>query len=60
MQKFSTQASEKRWYEVVRWNEVSQEWEPISAEIYPTEELAKKRAEELNKDYLEDLRQFNG
>lgn len=52
MQKFSTQPSDGQ-YEVIRWNELLQEWEPI--EWYPTEDVAKERATELNQDYNEEL-----
>lgn len=53
MQKFSTQPAENGGYEVIRWNELLQKWEPI--EWYPTEEEAKRRAAELNKEYREEL-----
>lgn len=53
MQKFSTQPSEKRWYDVIRWNELLQKWEPI--EIYPTEDQAKRQAQILNEEYEEEL-----
>lgn len=48
MQKFSTQPSDKGGYEVIRWNEVLQKWEV--RERFITEEDAKRRADELNKE----------
>jgi len=54
MKKFSTQPSQKRWYDVIRWNELTNKWEPI--ENFPTQTLAKQRAEELERDYNEELR----
>lgn len=54
MKKFSTQPSENGWYEIIRKNETTNEWEPINNVVYPTEEQAKQRAEELNKDYNDD------
>lgn len=53
MQKFSTQPSDDGQYEVIRWNELLQKWEPI--EWYHTEKEAKERAAELNRDYNEEL-----
>ena len=53
MQKFSTQPSDDGQYEVIRWNELLQKWEPI--EWYHTGKEAKERAAELNRDYNEEL-----
>lgn len=53
MQKYATQPSEKRWYDVIRLNELTNEWEPIDK--YPTEDQAKRQAEILNKEYNEEL-----
>lgn len=55
MKKYSTQPSEKRWYDVIRWNEMTNKWEPI--DMYPTEDQAKRQADQLNKEYEEELKQ---
>ena len=53
MQKFSSQPSDKGGYEIIRWNELLQKWEPI--EWYPTEIETKERSAILNQDYNEEL-----
>lgn len=57
MQKFTTQPSNDGQYEICRWNEMEEKWQPIRAEKYPTEEIAKERAAELNKYHAEDVKQ---
>ncbi len=36
---------------------MEEKWQPIRAEKYPTEEIAKERAAELNKYHAEDVKQ---
>ena len=59
-QKFSIEPSEKGGYQVIRWNELKDKWEPIACEIYPTEEQAKGKAELLNNEYYEEIRKLPG
>lgn len=56
MAKYSTQPSEKRWYDVIRWNELTHKWDPIDR--YPTEDQAKEQAQILNDEYDEEIKQL--
>jgi len=35
-------------YQIIRWNDLLEKWEPMPNEIYPSEEAAEERIAELN------------
>ncbi len=59
MQKFVSQPSNNGGYEVAKWDEIQQQYIPVPEEVYPMEELAHSRAQQLNEDYREQIKTFN-
>lgn len=59
MQKFVSQPSDNGGYEVAKWDEIKQQYIPVFEEVYPMEELALSRAQQLNEDNREQIKTIN-
>lgn len=57
MQKFVSQPSDNGGYEVAKWNEIQQQYIPMQGEVYPDENEANERAQQINKEYEEEIRE---
>lgn len=55
MQEFNVIATDDGQYQVVRWNKLSQQYEPLNiAKTYPTKELAEMAARNSQEMYDEE------
>lgn len=55
MQKFVCQPNLDGKFEIARWDEIEKQYVPMKREVYPDENKANERAQQLNKEYEEEI-----